>query len=107
MTEFAINASISTTTGFAPFELNAGYMPSMIREFHKEQKLPKALKDFANQALMNLAEAHNVLIEARVFQTKRANEHRQAEPDIQAGDLVYLSTKNLNLSKGRARKLCL
>jgi len=28
MTEFAINASISETTRYAPFELNGGYMPS-------------------------------------------------------------------------------
>ncbi len=32
MTEFAINASVSKTTGYAPFELNGGYMPSMIKE---------------------------------------------------------------------------
>ncbi|KIK21552.1 hypothetical protein PISMIDRAFT_12178 [Pisolithus microcarpus 441] len=27
MVEFAINSSISSSTGFAPFELNYGYMP--------------------------------------------------------------------------------
>ncbi len=32
MVEFAINSSISTTTGYSPFELNYGYMPSMIQE---------------------------------------------------------------------------
>ena len=32
MTEFTINASIAETTRFAPFELNGGYMPSMIKE---------------------------------------------------------------------------
>ena len=32
MTEFAINTSISTTTGYAPFDLNGGHMPSMIKE---------------------------------------------------------------------------
>ena len=27
MVEFAINSSINATTGYAPFELNHGYMP--------------------------------------------------------------------------------
>ena len=61
---------------------------------------------FAVTALQNLAEAHNVIIELRVFQTHLANKSRREEPKISAGDLVYLSTKNLNLPKGRARKLC-
>ncbi len=30
LTEFAINASISNTTKYAPFELNGGYLPSML-----------------------------------------------------------------------------
>ncbi|KXN87236.1 hypothetical protein AN958_09059, partial [Leucoagaricus sp. SymC.cos] len=28
------------------------------------------------------------------------------EPDIRPGNLVFLSTKNLNIPKNRARKLC-
>ena len=29
MVEFALNSSVSATTGFAPFELNQGYMPQI------------------------------------------------------------------------------
>ena len=29
MVEFMLNSSVSTTTGFAPFELNQGYMPQI------------------------------------------------------------------------------
>ena len=29
MVEFAINSSINATTGYAPFELNHGYMPQL------------------------------------------------------------------------------
>jgi len=32
LTEFTINASIVETTKFAPFKLNGGYMPSMMKE---------------------------------------------------------------------------
>jgi hypothetical protein len=106
MTEFAINASVSETTRYAPFELNGGYMPSMIREFRSDDLIPKGIKSFAQQALWNLAEAHDAIIERWVFQTHQANLHRREEPEIAAGDLVYLSTKNLKLPKGRANKLC-
>ena len=29
MVEFALNSSVSATTGFTPFELNQGYMPQI------------------------------------------------------------------------------
>jgi len=106
MAEFAINASVSATTKFAPFELNSGIMPSMMKEIRSDDVLPKGIKAYGEQALRNLAEAHDNIIEARVFQTKAANTRRAEEPTIAKGDLVYLSTKNLNLPKGRARKLC-
>ena len=33
MVEFALNSSVSTTMGFAPFELNQGYMPQLSVRF--------------------------------------------------------------------------
>lgn len=106
MTEFAINASISSTTGYAPFELNGGYMPSMIKEIRDDDVITKGIKDFAKTALQNLAEAHDTIIEARAVQNHNANRKWGEEPPIAKGDLVYLSTKNLNLPKSRAKKLC-
>jgi hypothetical protein len=105
MVEFAINSSISESTGFAPFELSGGYMPSMIKEFQKDEAFARGIKSFATTALQNLAEAHDTIIEARGLQADKANKRRGEEPMIAIGDLVYLSTKNLNLPKGRARKL--
>jgi hypothetical protein len=66
MTEFAINASVSETTRYVPFELNGGYMPSMIREFRLDEAIPKGIKSFAIQALQNLANAHDAIIEPPV-----------------------------------------
>jgi len=106
MVEFAINSSISETTGYAPFELNYGYMLSMIKEIWSDEGIVQGIKVFALTALQNLADAHDSIIEAQVFQTRAANKLRKEEPKISNGDLVYLSTKNLNLPKGRARKLC-
>ncbi|TFK59609.1 hypothetical protein BDN72DRAFT_751099, partial [Pluteus cervinus] len=87
-------ASVSETMGYALFELNGGYLPSMLKEIRTGQPFPKGLRDFASQALSNLAEAHDAIIEARVIQTKNANARRSDERPLSVGDLVYLSTKN-------------
>jgi len=106
MVEFAINSSISESTGYAPFELSGGYMPSMIKEIRSGETFATGVKAFTATALQNLADAHDAIIEARSFQVDKANKHRGDEPLIEVGDLVYLSTKNLNMPKNRARKLC-
>jgi len=106
MTEFAINASIAETTKFAPFELNGGYMPSILKEIWLDEAIPAGIRAFTKVALRNLTDAHNSIIKVRVFQTHRTNARRVAEPETREGALVYLSTKNLNLPKRRARKLC-
>ena len=61
--------------------------------------------EFTKRALIHLMDAHDSIIEAREFQAVYANRHRTKEPLIREGDLVYLSTKNLCISLGRARKL--
>jgi hypothetical protein len=106
MTEFTINASILETTKYTPLELNGRYMPSMIKELCTNEMIPKGIKAFADQALQNLAEVHDTIIEARVVQVSYANMRQREEATISQGNFVYLLTKNLNLPKGRARKLC-
>ncbi|KXN89042.1 hypothetical protein AN958_06393 [Leucoagaricus sp. SymC.cos] len=101
LTEFVINSSISTSTGYAPFELNGGYIPSMIKEVRGDNSPPQGIKKFANVALANLAAAHDAIIEARVFQTQQANKCRLSEPDIKVNDLVYLATKKLEPTQGK------
>src|SRR5258706_16371860 len=63
------------------------------------------VKSFAEKALMNIVIAHDSIIANRTFQTHYANRYRSAEEPLKEGDLVYLSTKNLNLPKHQARKL--
>ena len=49
---------------------------------------------------------HDAIITSRVQHTVQANQ-KQIPATFQEGDLVYLSTKNISLPKGRARKLTL
>ncbi len=73
----------------------------------KRRGITPRIKKFAETALCNLAEVHDMIIENRIFQTFHVNRKRGQELKISEGDLVYLLTKNLNLPKGHARKLCL
>ena len=40
MVEFALNSSVSASTGFAPFELNYDSIPRMVCEFGNNHQLP-------------------------------------------------------------------
>ncbi|OBZ73707.1 hypothetical protein A0H81_06571 [Grifola frondosa] len=83
MVEFTLNSSASATTGFAPFELNYGYLPCMISGTHTNTNFA-GVHEFAQRALANLAMVHDMIIEARVNQAYQANKHRQAEPEFQS-----------------------
>jgi len=73
MVKFAINSSISATTGYSLFELNYGYAPSMIKEIQNDEVVAQGIKAFALATLQNLVDAHDAIIESRVFQTHTAN----------------------------------
>ena len=99
-----MNSNVSSTTGFAPFELSQGYMP--------QTGIPttvgthfQGVKQFVEQAQSNLLAAHNAILENCVLQAFHANKKRQADPNYKWDNFVYLSTKNLTLPKGRAWKL--
>lgn len=78
----------------------------MIREYCPQKGALPGIRKFATQALANLAEAHNAIIEAQVFQMHYVNKRRSTDQPLNKWDLVYLLTKNPNLPKGRAQKLC-
>ena len=100
--EFAINSASSQTTGYAPFVLNYGRMPrSMIWNSNTEYP---GVRTFAQRMKDAVLTAHDAIIASRMKQTRAANNQRKEAP-FALGDLVYLSTKNLSLPKGRARKL--
>ena len=101
MVKFALNSSVSATTGFTLFELNQGYMP----QIGMPSTFDKGVKQFALQAEWDLMAAHDMIIANHVQQTFHANKKRQANNLYHVGDHVYLSTQNLTLPKGRVREL--
>jgi hypothetical protein len=102
--EFAINSSVSASTGYSPFELNYGHLPDS-SGFFKSVSASPGVKEFAEKARWNLLEAHDHIITYRTQQTYHANQRRREEDQYKPGDLAYLSTADLRLPKSRARKL--
>jgi hypothetical protein len=105
LVEFAINSSINATSGFAPFELNCGYLPRLSSITTKPSKF-EGVRHFAEQAKWNLIVAHDAIISACVKSAPAYDRHRSPPHGFKKGQLVYLSTKNLSLPKDRSRKLC-
>ena len=72
MVEFALNSSVSATTGFAPFKLNQGYIPQIGMPTSFDTTF-KGVKQFTLQAKRDLMAAHDVIIMKHVQQTFHAN----------------------------------
>src|SRR5262249_15729760 len=100
--EYAMNNARSETTGFSPFFLNYGQMPKAL--IWDSQTAYPGVMAFAQRMKNAIMTAHDEIITARVKHTRNANRKRRSAI-FKEGDLVYLSTKNLNLPKNRARKL--
>ena len=100
--EFAVNSARSSTTGFSPFQLNYGRNPSPMI-WNTQDEFP-GVRKFAEKMKMAIMSAHDSIIAARIANTVQANRKR-APVHYEVGDLVYLSTKNISLPKGRAPKL--
>jgi len=107
MVEFTLNSAISSLSGFAPFELNYGYTPSLNPGLAPEPSGVPGVKHFVACTLQNLADAHDAIIESRVRQTHNANRHHCKDDAFAIGDPVFVSTSDLLLPKGRAMKLLL
>ena len=100
--EFAMNSARSSTTGFSPFYLNYGRNPSLM--IWKSEDVYPGVKQFAENMKDAIMSAHDAIIASRIQNTVQSNKKR-APAAYKEGDLVYLSTKNISLPKGRARKL--
>ena len=89
MAEFAINSSVNATTGYAPFELNYRYMLRLGQHISMNTTF-KGVKQFTQQVLWNLIDAHNAILEHRVMQTHYSNKHRRPSVIYHENDMVYL-----------------
>jgi hypothetical protein len=106
MAEFTINSLHNKSTGFAPFEVNYRYLPTLqgLLDTIPDDVKP-GIHAYADKACEHLRQAHDSIITSWVFQTHYTNQLCWEEPDLKVGDRVWLSTENLAMPKGWARKL--
>jgi hypothetical protein len=104
LVEFAMNSAINKSTGYAPFELNYGWMPKLIGGLDFESPRD-GVKQFVENIRNVLNRTFDKLVTQRTCQAIKANRHRREGQKFNVGDLILLSMENLSLPKGRARKL--
>jgi hypothetical protein len=105
MVEFTLNSALSSSSGFAPFELNYGYIPSINLGFKLEPSCVPSMQHFVECVLRNLTDAYNTIIESCVCQTHHANRRHCKDDSFAVGDLIFVSTADLSLPKGHTVKL--
>ena len=79
--EFALNSSVSATTGYAPFELNSGHIHQLGQCLSMDTQF-NGVKQFTQQALWNLVMAHDAIIKHHVMQAHHSNRCRQPSEDV-------------------------
>jgi hypothetical protein len=105
LVEFVMNSTSSKAMGFAPFEVNYGWMPRIICGVDFNMPRP-VVKQFVQDIANMLDKTFDRLLTQRTRQATKANRHRRDGQDFKEGDLVLPSMENINMPKGHACKLC-
>jgi len=96
--EFAINDSKQSSTGFSPFFLNANQHPVTPQALINPRDTPvPAANDHARTFSENTKLARENLVAAQERQKRFADNNRKEE-ELNVGDRVLISTKNLTLA---------
>jgi len=103
LAEFAMNDTVNSSTGYSPFQLLYGVSPRTAVDMACESVLP-ATQQFVDDMTDMLAHAKARLQEAQAVQTHYANARRR-DLEFAVGDLVRLSTANLQLPSTMSKKL--
>ena len=90
--EFAMNSTINRSTGHAPFELNYGWLPRMIRgvDFSSSRD---GVRHFVKNINDVLDKTFDKLLTQRTRQAVEANKHRPEGQTFKEGDWVLLVGK--------------
>jgi hypothetical protein len=104
--EFVLNAAPHVSTGMSPFKLMYGYepvVPAILGVSDAAAKVPAA-EDFLQQMAHDLHAAQESMQKAQEQQRRQANRHRR-DHVFTVGDMVMLSTQNLNIFKASGKKV--
>lgn len=96
LAEFSYNNSQNASTKQSPFFANLGYHPNILPCIPIDTALP-AVTDRISTLQRNLERLKENLETAQERYKKAADRFRKPTPAFKVGDLVWLSTKNMNL----------
>ena len=96
--EHAINTAQSETTGYTPFFLNYKQMPQNLLWNDSRKDEYSRVRTFAQKVKDAILQVHDVILQTRVKQTRHTNRHKRVSP-FKLNNLVYVSTKNMNLPR--------
>lgn len=108
MAEFAARNVVNDSTGMSPFFANSGYHPRI--SFGPPRAIPRAAsKDIkehnkdGNEFALKMQEITDLLrtnlLSAHASQEQFANANRSPAPAYRVGDMVLLSTRNINSAR--------
>ena len=93
--ELAFNSSQHASTGMTPLEIVYGFNPRLPLDLgHPRDDAPH---NFLTQRTTMRLRATDILVQALLLQAAQIDKHRRPI-NLKVGDLVWLSTKNLNLA---------
>lgn len=104
LAEFAVNDSVSPSTGYSPFYLAYGQNPLSPLDAAVSDVLVPAAQSSVADMVDTLQHARSKLEEARLRMAQQANASRR-DVTFNVGDKVRLSTANLHLPSAISRKL--
>jgi hypothetical protein len=99
LVEFAMNSAINKSTGYAPFELNYGWMPKLIGGLDFESPR-EGVKQFVENIRNVLDKTFDKLVTQRTRQAVKANRHCREGQKFNVGDLILLFDGKFELAQG-------
>ena len=96
MIEYTINTAQLETTGYTPFFLNYRQMPWNLLWNDPRKDEYSRVRTFAQKVKDAILQVYDTILQARVKQTRHTNRHKRVS-SFKLNNLVYVSTKNMNL----------
>lgn len=94
--EYAHNTLSSSSTGLSPFQCAYGFQPPLFPSLEREASCP-SVQAFIKRCHRTWNQARTVLLRSVQRYSVAANRRRSEAPAYQAGQMVWLSTKDLPL----------